>query len=414
MNTNLTNRWLAPALFAVVALVALAHSPSVARAFDYTTCVRWQAQTIDSGFGEDRIDWANSATSLVTAYGVRIRISQGGWADTFDTSPSSGCVTWTTTRTGSFDVRVYAFVTDTNDNAMRYHDAGDDAFGTYPGNTYSSVVTGYMPSSSATTYVNVGSGVPLYTAMATASMVSRYFPGITTGGTEIHMADGESCGGSSAHHCSGSCLYSNGDTYVRLDLPTCAGSSDHRRRKFITAHELGHARAILVQESLEPNVDSGLAVGTCNDAGGYSMNSREYDSVNLREGNAHFVAAWTFNFSDQSDGFMRWFNDTFDIEANNPNLAGGRIENNCGGMTNGQSTNLDVVRMLWDWTTPNDGANKATRAQVCETYSATVDSSPSSTGYWDAFYSEAAGVVSDPVRDELQSWGCWNGVADGC
>jgi hypothetical protein len=402
------------------ALVAIAFgacfAPASAEAATYTTCIRWQAQTLDSGFGEDRISFAN-APSVITAYGVRIEVSKGGWSDTLDTSPTSGCVTWSSgALTPPFSVRVYAYVEDSNDNAIRYHDAGDDAFGTYPGATYSALVTNYVPSTTAATYVDVGSGNPIYTAMATASMVSRYYPGFTTTGTQIHMADSISCGGSSSLHCGTgpSCLYANGDTYVRLSLPTCAGSSDHRRRKFITAHELGHARADLVQEQQEANVDDDLASGTCNDGSGYSMTSREWDSVGLREGHAHFVAAWTFNSSSETDGFMRWFDTTFNIESNTPELAGGFIENNCGGMTNGQTTNLDVVRLFWDWGTPVGGPGRATRSEIAEIYSDMVVEEPASNGYWDTYYDLAGDIVAADVHDALQTFGCYNGVADGC
>ena len=156
---------------------------------------------------------------------------------------------------------------------IRYHDGGDGVFGSYPGDTYYDEVTGYAADGKQHDTHNAGNWSPRATAMSTASMVSRYYPGLTSN-KQIHVADDISCSGSSAHHCSGDCPYSN-DAYVRLQLDSCPDSSEHRRRKFITAHELGHARAILYQGGLEPNVDTGLDEGGCNDGDSYWMESRD-------------------------------------------------------------------------------------------------------------------------------------------
>ena len=397
-----------------VGLLCLAFA-SEARAANYTTCVRWQAQTIDSGHGEDRLPWADSATSLVTAYGVRIRITSnnGSFQETYDTSPSSGCVNWSTNASGPFTVRVWYYVEDSNGNVIRYHDGGDDEFGSYPGETYYVEVTNYSPSNNSTTYINAGNWSPRATAMSTASMVSRYFPGLTSN-KQIHMADDVSCGGSSAHHCSGDCPYGD-DAYVRLALDSCPDSSEHRRRKFITAHELGHARAILYQQGLEPNVVTGLGDddpgdGDCTDGDSYWMESREYNSVAMREGQAHFAALWTYNDPSQSDAFIRWFNTTYDAETNTPNLSGGHLENNCGGAVDGHGSNLDAMRLYWDWTTPTNAANRASRTDVLNGYKYMVDANPEEYQYWVQFYLYASFNLSEPLRNQLWSYSCWNGL----
>jgi hypothetical protein len=381
-----------------------------ASAATYKTCVRWQAQTIDSGHGEDRLSWADGVNKVVTAYGVRIRItsSNGSFQETYDTSPSSGCVNWSTNASGPFTVRVYYFVQDSNGNVIRYHDGGDGAFGSYPGGTYYVEVYGYAPSPNSTTHINAGNWSPRATAMSTASMMSRYFPGRTSD-AQIHMADAVSCGGSSAHHCSGDCPYST-DAYVRLQLDSCTDSDEHRRRKFITAHELGHARAILYQQSLEPNVDSGLSEGGCNNGGSYWMESREYNSVSMREGQAHFAALWTYNDPGENEAFIRWFNTTYDAETNTPNLSGGHLENNCGGAVDGQASNLDAMRLYWDWTTPTTAPNRASRANVLDGYKYMVDADPAKYQYWVYFYVYASLNLSETLRNQLWSYSCWNGL----
>jgi len=239
-------------------------------------------------------------------------------------------------------------------------------------------------------------------------MVSRYFPGMTSD-KQIHMADAVSCDGSSAHHCSGDCPYED-DAYVRLQLDSCADSSEHRRRKFITAHELGHARAILHQQRLEPNVDTTLASGGCNDGDSYWMESREYNSVAMREGQAHFAALWTYNDPSQADAFIRWFNTTYDAETNTPNLSGGHLENNCGGAVDGEGSNLDAMRLYWDWTTPTGAANRASRTDVLNGYKYAVDADPNESQYWVHFYLYASFFLSDALQSQLWSYSCWNGL----
>ncbi len=376
----------------------VAASSAALSASEYRTCIRWQAQTTDSGNGEDRLGFANSSTALVTAYGVRIRVSQGTWGRTLDTSPTSGCVNWTSPRSGSFSIRVYAYVKDANDNMIRYHNGTYLASGGYPGQTYSALVQNYTPTLGGTTTVSVGSWTPRYTAMAAASMLSRYFPGYTTD-TETHMADTSSTGSSAT--------IMNGDARVRLETV----SWESRRRKFTVAHELGHARALL-RSTGNPvtSAKSGLASGTCNNGSGYTMTSREWNSIPLREGYAHFVAAWTFNFSSESNGTFRWFDETYDVENNAPALTGGHIGNNCGGVTAGQATNLDGLRTLWDWSTPVGGSNRAERKDVSDTYLAMRLAQPAKDAWWEAFLTASEGVASSGEASYLQSVGTWNGM----
>ncbi len=412
-RTLLSSRALTLACLSTVGIVWVAAEPT-ARAANYTTCIRWQAQTIDSGHGEDRLTWANGATSLVTAYGARVRVSATNGSGTafYDASPATGCFTWPEMNDTSYTMRVYYISKDSNKNLIRYHDGGEKAFGSYPGYTYYYQVSNYTPSKTKTTYLHVGGWSPRATAISTASMVNRYFSGVHTTGKQIHMTDNLSCGGSSAHYCSSNCNYSS-DAYVRLR--TCGEGSDHRRRKFVTAHELGHARAINYQGKLEPNYDGSLDEGECvyNDEqtmSGYTMDSREYDVVGMREGFAHFTALWTYNRASEDNSWIRWFNTNYDGEKNDPHLSGGRMENTCGGAETGQTTNVDAMRMYWDWSTPTGAANRATRAEIMKTYRDTVLSVPAKNKYWEHFVEKAEANVSSGVLNKLCAFAVWNGV----
>ncbi len=393
-----------PTVDDVDALGDVAAATHALTASEYRTCVRWQARTTDSGNGEDRLSWANGSTSLVTAYGVRIRISQGTWSRTLDTSPTSGCVTWSTSRNGPFTVRVYHYVRDTNANLIRYHDGGDITFGSYPATTYWFDVTGYSPPRGQTSNVSAGSWTTRATAMAVASMVSRYYAGYASS-SQIHVGDdfNNSDNGSSAHYCTSNCNYANQDAYVRL-------TSSNRRLKFVVAHELGHARAIVRQGRLEPNYDDDLSSGGCNDGDSYSMLSREWNMIGMREGYAHYVAARVFNDTSSSYGTFTWFEGPYGLEG--PAASGGYIGSTCGGATDGQSVNLDVLRTLWDWDTPDSLSDRAERRDISDTYLRMVNSSPGRSEYYSEFSDAALIEASTAEWNTLHFAAAHNGLYD--
>lgn len=408
-------RSLVPCLLALFVWLGVSESASAA----VRVCVRWQAKTVDSGHGEDRIAWADSPGAIVTAYGVRIQYALSGTSNwtTRDTGASSGCVDLPNPPS-TYDIRVFEMVADENLNRIRYHDGGDGEFGLFPGATYSHLVTGVVLQDGAN-YLDVGGWSHNSTTMATASMMSRYFPGLSSY-SKIHISDDNSCKGSSAHHCTGDCRYSWGQAYVRLmtdNLQIKDGMvgfcGNHTRRKFVVAHEIGHARAIAYQRGKEPNVDESYNNGSVADCSSelYSMRSEEWNSVSFREGFAHFAALWTFNYHWESGGFIRWFEPLpFDAELNDPSVTGGWIGNTCGGVTDGRGTNLDAMRLFWDWTTPSTSAGRASLEDVMDTYRRMVDRDPERDEYWSEFYGRAQAHLSDAKVDLLSNFACWNGL----
>ena len=135
-----------------------------------------------------------------------------------------------------------------------------------------------------------------------------------------------------------------------------------------------------------------------------------YNSVAMREGQAHFAALWTYNDPAESDAFIRWFNTTYDAETNTPNLSGGHLENTCGGAVDGHGSNLDAMRLYWDWTTPTGAANRASRTNVLNGYKYMVDANPEEYQYWVYFYLYASFNLSDALQGQLWSYSCWNGL----
>jgi hypothetical protein len=74
---------------------------------------------------------------------------------------------------------------------------------------------------------------------------------------------------------------------------------------------------------------------------------------------AHFYATEVFNHHGSGTAVYTWFGTPMDVEYNAPHEAGGRLFNNC--TTNdrcGKGTNIDWLRMFWDWHTPFDPGSK--------------------------------------------------------
>jgi hypothetical protein len=373
-----------------------------AEAATYTTCVLWSVQTTDAGNGEDRTGWTNSPGSMVHAYGARVSFRQGSWTKTVWMSSEDACATWSTSRTGSFDVDVLYKVRDANGNKARLHSGGPQG-GNTPGTIFRTSVSGYVPVNGGGNAIVVGGASTRSTTASTLSMMAKHFPGRDSGST-IHVAEVASSTGNSAHHCSSNCNYSTGKGYVRLN-------PGGMRRKFLVGHEMGHAKAITYQGRLEANYDASLS-GTCT-PGTYGMRTREYNMVSVREGFAHWSAAWTFNESDENDGTFTWIDNTsYDLEQNNPHTWGGYVTSNCGGAENGVGINLDFLRTLWDWTTPAHVWGVASAEGVQDIYKETVLDTPARDAYWDTFVTRADDIYGGQQMYYLEWYGCWNGMVD--
>lgn len=345
---------------------------------DYRTCIRFEAETVDSGFGiangpnaggtEDQYVSCNAGCTAI-ARGVRVKVSRGAWSQTFDADPSSGCFDWTNTATNGFDVRVYGFATDSAGNQVRIHDGGSATTG-YPGSTYSILLTDVTPTANGTDTYDVGNYDRKWTAMAVLGFAFyRYHSGLSD--TLVHAAmDDTECWDSSAHYGSSNAAITEGKHYIRIG--NCAAGTPSTRRKFVITHELGHALAALYYgaqagavDGGEPGVSSGHNVGpsACTIGSSYSIDSKEWNSIGFREGFAHFVAARVWN-DKHPEGAFRWSSTTHDLERWGQGAgaaSGGRLENqccvsNCGSSWTDAGTIEDWMRFFWDFYNNVDGA----------------------------------------------------------
>ena len=107
----------------------------------------------------------------------------------------------------------------------------------------------------------------------------------------------------------------------------------------------------------------------------------EFDMIGAREGFAHLIATLTFNTTTHNDGFVRWFNTTYDAEFNDPHLPGGRIRNNCFDANHGVATNIDSLRNYWASMSPTDTL-RISFPTVLNAYSQAVQAGPLRDQYY--------------------------------
>ena len=351
-----------------------------ARAATFRTCIKWEIQTADSGrqipYGpnaggtEDRYRTADQGV-IASAVGVRIRIQGPGFDQTFDTEPNTGCVTWSDTDGKTYSVRVYAYQTDSAGNYVRMHTHTTNCT-SYPGSTYSALLTGYNPTAGGTNDLYVGDYLPYWTGQAMVGYgLYRYHGPLQN--KAIHVSR-------DTVECKDSAHYGNSNSYITSGRH-CIRLSDCRSRqwirmKFVANHELGHALAALwygshsgASNGGEPNALPTWSGSTddaqrCNVYSGYTIYSVEYNSIGFREGFAHFYSARVFNDKD-AEGAFNWLNYemTSDSDAANDleRYAGGSGSNSGGDLENlccsqspcrvGNGIIGDWMRFFWDWYT---------------------------------------------------------------
>jgi hypothetical protein len=357
---------------------------SPAAAHSYKTYIKFQIRTVDSGVGipdganaggtEDHYLDANNDISAI-ARGVRVKVSRGGWEQTFDADPTNGSFTWSHTATNGFSIRVYGYATDSAGNYVRIHNS-PSSFTSYPGQTYSILLTNVSPTAGGSDTYHVGSYDSKWTAMATLAFgLYRFHDGLSDKAFHVGI-DNTQADGASAHYGQSNSNITEGRHYIKLGNGDVDADGEPATRstkfKFIVTHELGHAIAALhygdhadADDGKEPNVilSHFMLPDACFDlnvdVGSYSIATKEWNSVGFREGFAHFISAKIWN-NKETEGTFTWFAQAHDLERYNfgaSNNPGGRLENQCcvgGGCAEvwaGAGTNEDWVRFLWDWYT---------------------------------------------------------------
>lgn len=392
-----------------------------AQAANYRSCIKLQIQTVDSGLaigsgpnagGTERHYATANAGIEVIARGVRVQMSRGGWSQVYNAEPSTGCFNWSHASSSGFSLRVYGLATVGQNNLVRIHDA-PTSFATYPGSTYSILRTGLAPTPGGTDTYAVGSYDPKWTAFAVLAFgLYRYNTGLAN--KSIHVGLNSTCGDASAHYGQSNASITSGRHYLVLgNCPWVPGTSVPQTvRKFIVTHELGHAIAALYYGSQagagnggEPAMDyDHPAQGSCTQGGDfYSIRSVEWNSVNFREGFAHFIASAIWNEQGDTEAAFRWFeSSTHDLERWGYGAGtgpGGRLENSCGAPLANAGTNEDWMRFFWDFYTNTSAScpQRPTTLQMLQLYATTrLNGGLTSTNYY-AKMRAAAQALSLPA-----------------
>lgn len=396
-------------------------------------CAQYQVQTVDSGYTnsvgitEDRWSTAN-AGSIVPAAGARVVIGTA----TYDTD-NNGCVTfYLPVPVFSASVRIYAYVSFANGNSLRMHNAASNTTASYPGATYSILVSGVNFITGIPSAVPVGNYTPRWTAMgASTESLLRYADGLSD--TAFHVSD---LGGQNPVEfadCNANFNYLNSisgkRSYIRFVTANAAFCPVHNQRhKFVVSHEYGHGyghqvAGVAEQSPASPN--HAVAPSGCAFSGSfvYDNNTKEWGSIGIREGFAHFVSARIWNDA-APDGQFRW-GSSFDLERyTTGNPAGGYLVNECcrdgvhgtpstcANSLNGAATLTDWMRAFWDQHT--DGTCPLGRWEMALLYGLTIDASGlTNSNYWDK--SQLAmgwfwGLFGGTCSARWDFNGCWNGI----
>lgn len=330
----------------------------------------------------------------VTAHGVRVRFDQGAVSQEYDTNPLTGCIALVPAP-GPFTLTVYGEHRDARGNRILYRPFGQRQ----------AWVVELDPPRGKTRAISVGD----FSAESTVSAVTGFAMYRTSAGVEnrtILMTDSATCttpgGNESSAHFDFSQLPAVALLRIHnASIPGC-DPNDHRRRKFTISHEMGHAWMLLRSAIAEPNADANFTSpdeSVCGSGASYGIGSVEYSSIGAREGTAHAYAAMVWNDPNEKDGVFTWFGQTFDVEANAPDLDGGRLFNNCTTSNLcGVTTNLDWLRFWWDWVTPYVPGDKPTLNTVAKVYERAIKSGPiTREGYYSRFRSVMLTEVTDPA-----------------
>jgi hypothetical protein len=417
----------------------LVASPMLPRA-TYTGCFKFDILTTDSGYDRDfcssdcKEDWwpnqNDPSASDVTAYGVRVKIG----STTYDTNPSTGCVTFTASG-GTHDVTVYAYATDANDNFVRIHDGAPDLETSYPGATFSAFIDDQVFTADGTTTIAVGADTDRWTSMASlAFALYRYHDGISD--SEIHVAETHFISDPMDPLYALSCkdgFYgpdpANNEAYLRLANDTCAVGGQFR--KFVNAHEYGHALTFLhgnhtsVPFTASHNVTPSNCDMESEEPGRYGMEHKEWSSVG-KEAYADFVSAKVWNNYDP-DGTFRKGSGNYNLEKwDSSNTELGYLRNvccppslgsGCAASLDGAGTRQDWLRALWDIYTYAGCSPTNTQAKMLDLFDEIADSGSYADDTWytitlDGINALIGGSALGSCYDEAwEDYACHNGVA---
>jgi hypothetical protein len=391
----------------------------------HNLCVRINVTTFDSGNANSQgiieDHWPNANDGIqVPALGMTVFINLAP----FTTDRSTGCVAFTTTsHIFTATVTAYAQFTSSNGSYVRLHDGPSNSEASHPGSTYAYSVADVEFYSSFPAYVDVApateSGERRWSgAAAFMKSLMRYDDGLPAN-TEIHVSPNGSCTTGNQNYAND---VVNNESYIRMEGSSCFGSD--LQSKFNVAHEYGHAlgsqHANLAGVSPSGDDHNASPFGSCSFVGtgsNYGTDSKEWSSISVREGWAHFVSGRVWNDKDTS-GTLRWENTNNLDRWNTNNLVRGLLKNDCcpgnPGMgcqasLDGAGTIGDWMRAFWDLHTQSC-AGAPDKLGMTDLYSEIVNSAGLAN---DNFWTKSVTAVGNLFPSCETDWeliGCHNGT----
>jgi len=340
-------RGLALTAFALIVLSALP-----AEAYNHTFCARTRVTTIDSGIGEDYYT-TGGATTHPARY-AQMRVTRNG-ATVVNTTyaASNGCLYFSSPYSTGFKLEMWSKAriprTDNSGftNTLNVH---------FSNGTFAYWFWNINPGPSGNPVVVQTNQTRRSNLFGISSWIlARWSDGLVN---KTFTVRDQACPGIPNNSCnSGSTLYINPDSHDR---------------KFLIAHELGHA---IVHRwiNYHPNASYSLNTGGANcttSQTSHALHSKEYQSAALTEGFAQFYATAAWNSEGQTGGWFRYYKDYYkngsvtNVNVENGNTGGATryMEKNCSGSDAGRGVELDWMRAFWDYRT-NSGT-KPTHYQI--------------------------------------------------
>lgn len=327
-------------------LAAMFAAPATASAYSATICFEYEVDFADRLGG----DWWRS-TADKTARGVRVQvITQSGVVVFNDyASASTGCTPTLSMGATPHLIRAYTIAKTQHNNLVMVLD--DDESHVSYSFTVASAFTPYASGTYTFPIDNPSSGAA--EDVVNVAAAAGYAVNKRNGG---HHNQTFSLYNQICPSGTGSCMRQGG---AKVYL-----SPYGKRRKFIIAHEVGHAVGAKRDEFTSPAVSASSAASACDEwtDTSHDLVSKEWQSTGFIEGYAHFYAATVFNDPAEYDCEFFYYK-SIDFDKNgfgesprvrDCEVGGDYLGTHCDAPLTNRSTEYDWLRFLWDLHT-NEG-----------------------------------------------------------
>lgn len=354
--------WLALCAVSVLCLTVGARK---AEAADFTWCVKMNVDLADTDIGEDYL--LSAQDKLARFMWVRLSRNDGSkvWALTY--LDALGCLAFSDTTNGPFklELRSQARVPRTdngaNTNTLRVYNSAEEL-------AEWTIIRGFPAAGGAATDTLPQSRRTNMLAVGTWSLM-RFSDGLT--GKTITMHDAQCPSYATPTSCAGGNGGAGADVWI---MP------GHDEKKFLVAHELGHAVQWLWFNFNQPgsySINDGGAACEWSNPGNlairlHALHTKEHSSIAFTEGFAQYFSTYAFN-ATSTTAWFHYYKDDYkggavtlvDMENGDTGGETAYLDNVCTNDVEGKAgmgVELDWARQLWDFRT--NAGNIPTNYQI--------------------------------------------------